>query len=179
MLLHMLGYKEEDVGPFWPNYIAQAQAIGLTDGVTITDARAAVKRGDAAVLLLNALNTDKKGEEGSTLLDKVASSTVKDCILLETGKTYSALAADAALFYESGVVDTESPRKTAGTLDSSMIGVYGTIVIRAAQALRSCDSNGRPKPMRLSMRKQIVSLPRTEHCVRTARPSCISAATMP
>lgn len=130
MLLRMLGYKEEDVGPFWPaDYIAQAQAIGLTDGVTIADARAAVKRGDAAVLLLNALNTDKKGEEGSTLLDKVASSTIKDCILLETGKTYSALAADAALFYEDGVVDTESPRKTAGTLDSSMIGVYGTIVI--------------------------------------------------
>lgn len=130
MLLRMLGYKEEDVGPFWPaDYIAQAQAIGLTDGVTIADAHAAVKRGDAAVLLLNALNTDKKGEEGSTLLDKVASSTVKDCILLETGKTYSALAADAALFYEDGVVDKESPRKTAGTLDSSMIGVYGTIVI--------------------------------------------------
>lgn len=130
MLLRMLGYKEEDVGPFWPaDYIAQAQAIGLTDGVTITDARAAVKRGDAAMLLLNALNTDKKGEEGSTLLDKVASSTVKDCILLETGKTYSALAADAAVFYEDGVVDAESPRKTAGTLDSSMIGVYGTIVI--------------------------------------------------
>ena len=130
MLLRMLGYKEEDVGPFWPaDYIAQAQAIGLTDGVTIADARAAVKRGDAAVLLLNALNTDKKGEEGSTLLDKVASSTVKDCILLETGKTYSGIAADAALFYEDGVVDAESPRKTAGTLDSSMIGVYGTIVI--------------------------------------------------
>ena len=81
------------------------------------------------MLLLNALNTDKKGEEGSTLLDKVASSTVKDCILLETGKTHSGLAADAALFYEDGVVDAESPRKTAGTLDSSMIGVYGTIVI--------------------------------------------------
>ena len=130
MLLRMLGYKEEDVGPFWPaDYIAQAQAIGLTDGVTIADAHAAVKRGDAAVLLLNALNADKKGEEGSTLLDKVASSTVKDCILLETGKTYSALAADAALFYEDGVVDAESPRKTAGTLDSSMIGVYGTIVV--------------------------------------------------
>lgn len=130
MLLRMLGYKEEDVGPFWPaDYIAQAQAIGLTDGVTITDARAAVKRGDAAVLLLNALNTDKKGEEGSTLLDKVASSTIKDCILLETGKTYSGLAADAALFYEDGVMDAESPRKTSGTLDSSMIGVYGTIVV--------------------------------------------------
>lgn len=92
MLLRMLGYKEEDVGPFWPaDYIAQAQAIGLTDGVTITDARAAVKRGDAAVLLLNALNTDKKGEEGSTLLDKVASSTDQDAFCLRTGKHTAAL----------------------------------------------------------------------------------------
>ena len=128
MLLRMLGYKEEDIGPFWPaDYLAQAQAIGLTDGVSISNVRAAVKRGEAAVMLLNALSTDKKGEEGSTLLDKVASSTVKNCILLETGKTYSTLAADEALFYEDGTVDAS--RKTAGTLDNSLIGVYGTIVV--------------------------------------------------
>lgn len=128
MLLRMLGYKEEDIGPFWPaDYLAQAQAIGLTDGVSISNVRAAVKRGEAAVMLLNALSTDKKGEEGSTLLDKVASSTVKNCILLETGKTYSTLAADEALFYEDGAVDAS--RKTAGTLDNSLIGVYGTIVV--------------------------------------------------
>lgn len=128
MLLRMLGYKEEDIGPFWPaDYLAQAQAIGLTDGISISNVRAAVKRGEAAVMLLNALSTDKKGEEGSTLLDKVASSTVKNCILLETGKTYSTLAADEALFYEDGAVDAS--RKTAGTLDNSLIGVYGTIVV--------------------------------------------------
>ena len=128
MLLRMLGYKEEDIGPFWPaDYLAQAQAIGLTDGISISNVRAAVKRGEAAVMLLNALSTDKKGEEGSTLLDKVASSTVKNCILLETGKTYSTLAADEALFYEDGTVDAS--RKTAGTLDNSLIGVYGTIVV--------------------------------------------------
>ena len=128
MLLRMLGYKEEDIGPFWPaDYLAQAQAIGLTDGVSISNVRAAVKRGEAAVMLLNALSTDKKGEEGSTLLDKVASSTVKNCILLETGKTYSTLATDEALFYEDGTVDAS--RKTAGTLDNSLIGVYGTIVV--------------------------------------------------
>ena len=128
MLLRMLGYKEEDIGPFWPaDYLAQAQAIGLTDGVSISNVRAAVKRGEAAVMLLNALSTDKKGEEGSTLLDKVASSTVKNCILLETGKTNSTLAADEALFYEDGTVDAS--RKTAGTLDNSLIGVYGTIVV--------------------------------------------------
>ena len=130
MLLRMLGYKEEDIGPFWPaDYIAQAQALGLTDGVTITNAKAAVKRGDAAIMLLNALNTDKKGEEGSTLLEKVSSSTVKNCILLETSRTYSELSSSKALFYEDGVADVKSARTTVGTLDSSLIGVYGTIVI--------------------------------------------------
>ena len=130
MLLRMLGYKEEDIGPFWPaDYIAQAQALGLTDGVTITNAKAAVKRGDAAIMLLNALNTDKKGEEGSTLLEKVSASTVKNCILLETSRTYSELSSSKALFYEDGVADVKSARTTVGTLDSSLIGVYGTIVI--------------------------------------------------
>lgn len=53
MLLRMLGYKEEDVGPFWPaDYIAQAQAIGLTDGVTIAEIRA-YSNAERAELLLN------------------------------------------------------------------------------------------------------------------------------
>ena len=36
MLLRMLGYKESDIGPFWPaDYIAQANALGLTQGVSL------------------------------------------------------------------------------------------------------------------------------------------------
>ena len=125
MLLRMLGYKESDIGPFWP---AQANALGLTQGVSIKDAKTPVTRADAAIMLLNTLGTSTRsdGQEGSPLISRVSSSTVENCILLETSETDSSLAADEALFYENG---TLSARKTAGKLDRSLIGVYGTLVI--------------------------------------------------
>ena len=129
MLLRMLGYKESDIGPFWPaDYIAQANALGLTQGVSIKDAKTPVTRADAATMLLNTLGTatHSDGQEGSPLISRVSSSTVENCILLETSETDSLLAADEALFYENG---TLSARKTAGKLDRSLIGVYGTLVI--------------------------------------------------
>lgn len=129
MLLRMPGYKESDIGPFWPaDYIAQANALGLTQGVSIKDAKTPVTRADAATMLLNTLGTSTRsdGQEGSPLISRVSSSTVENCILLETSETDSSLAADEALFYENG---TLSARKTAGKLDRSLIGVYGTLVI--------------------------------------------------
>lgn len=129
MLLRMLGYKESDIGPFWPaDYIAQANALGLTQGVSIKDAKTPITRADAATMLLNTLGTSTRsdGQEGSPLISRVSSSTVENCILLETSETDSSLAADEALFYENG---TLSARKTAGKLDRSLIGVYGTLVI--------------------------------------------------
>lgn len=129
MLLRMLGYKESDIGPFWPaDYIAQANALGLTQGVSIKDAKTPVTRADAATMLLNTLGTSTRsdGQGGSPLISRVSSSTVENCILLEPSETDSSLAADEALFYENG---TLSARKTAGKLDRSLIGVYGTLVI--------------------------------------------------
>lgn len=130
MLLRMLGYKESDIGPFWPaDYIAQANALGLTRGVSLRDAKTPVTRGDAATMLLNTLGTATyaNGAESEPLISKVSSSTVKNCILLETGETDSSLASDEALFFENGTLGTA--RKTAGPLDRSLIGVYGTLVI--------------------------------------------------
>ena len=130
MLLRMLGYKESDIGPFWPaDYIAQANVLGLTRGISLRDAKTPVTRGDAATMLLNTLGTATytNGAEGEPLISKVSSSTVKNCILLETGETDSSLASDEALFFENGTLGTA--RKTAGPLDRSLIGVYGTLVI--------------------------------------------------
>lgn len=129
MLLRMLGYKESDIGSFWPaDYIAQANALGLTRGISIKDAKTPVTRADAATMLLNTLGTATRsdGQGGSPLISRVSSSTVENCILLETSETDSSLATDEALFYENG---TLSARKTAGRLDRSLIGVYGTLVI--------------------------------------------------
>ena len=103
MLLRMLGYSEEDVGPFWPaDYIAKAQSLGLTDGVSVSNASDAVKRSDAAIMLVNTLNAPCKDSE-TTLLDGLVSSTTENCILLATSDTDDSLAANEALIY-----DTES-----------------------------------------------------------------------
>ena len=63
MLLRMLGYKESDIGPFWPaDYIAQANALGLTRGISIKDAKTPVTRADAATMLLNTLGTATRSD---------------------------------------------------------------------------------------------------------------------
>lgn len=127
MLLRMLDYTESDVGPFWPaDYIARAKSLGLSDGVSVTDPKGAVKRSDAAMLLLNTLGAKPKDGTG-TLISKVSSSTEENCILLQTSETDSKLGVSEAIFYENGKLG--AARKTLGTLDKSMIGVYGTLVI--------------------------------------------------
>ena len=129
MLLRMLGYTEQDIGPFWPtDYIARAQSLGLTEGVSLTGAQQQVTRGDAALMLLNTLGAPLKDNASGMLLEKVASGTIEDAILLATGETDSALSANEAIFYENGALN-ETPRQTAGTLDRSLIGVYGSAVI--------------------------------------------------
>ncbi len=131
MLLRMLGYTEADVGPFWPmDYTFKAQALGLTDGIAIGNPKAVVSRADAAEMLLNTLRA--RGNDGSMLLDKVASHTVPDCVLLETGDTSRDLSRDEAIFYEGGTV--QSARKTSGLFDISMIGTHGTLVIGKADS---------------------------------------------
>lgn len=124
MLLRMLAYTEEDVGPFWPSdYIAKAKSLGLTDDVSVTDSKTAVKRADAAQMLLNTLGVKQK--DGDLLLKKVASGVVENSILLATSETNSKLRAGEALFFENSDVQT---RATIGSLDQSMVGLSGTVI---------------------------------------------------
>lgn len=125
MLLRMLGYTVEDVGPFWPaDYIAKAEALNLNRGVQHYGASDIVKRGDAALLLLNTLQAaPKKGDK--LLMNTVASSTVEDSILLATSDTDSELRLGQVRFYENGSIQI---RSMATTIDSSLIGTRGTVL---------------------------------------------------
>lgn len=127
MLLRMLGYTEEDIGPFWPiDYIAKAQDIGLTEGVTINNPTQEVSRQNAAIMLLNTLNTSGKGEEAGLLLSKVASETIDNCILLETSETSSDLTPGEALFFEENQLG--NTRKVI-QFEKNMVGMRGMLVI--------------------------------------------------
>lgn len=125
MLLLMLGYKVEDIGPLWPgDYIARAQSEGLTDGAAVMTESSAVTRGDAAVMLLNTLET--AGKEGGKLIASLTSSSDSEgAILLATSQTDSDLRKNQARFYTGG--DEPVVKTTEGVLDESLIGVSGTL----------------------------------------------------
>lgn len=86
--MRMLGYKDEDVSAIWPDgYIAQAQTIGLLDGLEL-DASAALNRGQAACLLVNLLRTDTK-EGGKSFGESIASSAQTHVMLVSSTATGS------------------------------------------------------------------------------------------
>lgn len=58
ILVRLLGYGEEDVGYSWPkNFLTKANAIGLTNGVAVTET---LNRGQGALLAYNLLYTPVK-----------------------------------------------------------------------------------------------------------------------
>lgn len=125
MLLRMLGYTVEDVGPFWPNdYIAKAEALRLNEGAASYGANDVVKRGDAAVMLLNTLQASPK-EGDKLLMHSVASNSIDNSILLATYETDSDLRNGQASFYEGGTIIN---RPMEGTLDKSVVGTRGTVL---------------------------------------------------
>lgn len=126
MLLRMLGYTVDDVGPFWPtDYIGKAEGLGLNRGISHYGSNEIVKRGDAAVMLLNTLQATPKKDGTKLLMNTVATSTVEDSILLATAETDSDLRKGQARFYESGAIQI---RSLADTLDRALIGTRGTVL---------------------------------------------------
>lgn len=125
MLMLMLGYQVADIGPMWPgDYIARAQAEGLADGAAVMTANSPVRRADAAIMLLNTLDTPGK-DNAKLIAALTASSDSAGAILLATSETDSDLRKNQARFYTGD----EKPvvKSTDGVLDSSLIGVSGTL----------------------------------------------------
>ncbi|WP_297211311.1 S-layer homology domain-containing protein [uncultured Flavonifractor sp.] len=81
VVLHLLGYTVEDVGPFWPeDYMNLGEQLGLLDGIS-SDPNHALTRGEAALLLYGLLSlTDK---EGGDYIDRLCASKVDDAVLLD------------------------------------------------------------------------------------------------
>ena len=125
MLMLMLGYSIDDIGHVWPgDYIARAQSEGLTDGAAAMTASSPVSRGDAAVMLLNTLDTPGK-EQSKLIAALTSSSDGEEAILLATSETDSDLRKNQARFYTGG--DEPVTKATDGVLDSALIGVSGTM----------------------------------------------------
>lgn len=91
IVLRLMGYSTGDVGPFWPqDYMENAAALGLTDGISKTGSQA-IDRGKAALLLYRMLRGTTR--DGRDCISALAAGTVEDAVVLSN----DAEAGDGAL----------------------------------------------------------------------------------
>lgn len=131
IVLRLLGYTENDIGKIWPaDYIIFAADLGIDENISLT-ANDPVTRGDAAVLLYNALMAKAKGAntEYYRLINGYASSVT--AILLDnhvsgttTGDLY------ACVIENTGVTMQYYYQKNA--LSDIFVGSLGSLLLNSA-----------------------------------------------
>ena len=122
ILLRLLGYTDENVGGIWPHgYMAVAQTIGLTDGVS-GDGYTALTRGQAARLFLNLLRSDMR--EGGKYLDTLG-TTVPNTMLVSASATGPDGRANALQTAGGEVYQLASGKTSNGLLN----GYKGTLLL--------------------------------------------------
>jgi hypothetical protein len=101
ILLRLLGYSDADIGGVWPaSQMAMGKAIGLTNGVGLTDGNRALTRGQAARLFVNFLRTEMKSGGTYHALDEKTTLLSVDggagTLTVSGGKTYPMVVARAS-----------------------------------------------------------------------------------
>lgn len=113
VLLGLLGYTTEDVGPFFPeDYLTRAASLGLTEGLSSQDVP--LTRGDAALLLYRLLRLQTK--EGTPFYARLAQSALDDVVLLDA-QTVTVTDGKSIQDYSADVV-----------LDSALVGRRGVLL---------------------------------------------------
>ena len=125
--LRMLGYREEDIGVFWPaDYLSKAHEIGLTAGLTIHPSEP-IMRGRAAQLLCNLLVTERviEGKVGSLFALEIGQTATTDAILLATPRTDLSLAQGIV---RVSVSSGATPMAAAVDLPIELVGRQGVLL---------------------------------------------------
>lgn len=126
ILVRMLGYSGEDVGYRWPDgYIAKAEALGITDGISFGKYEN-VTRGNAAYLAYNTLLADKKEGESSVQL---LSSSRKEDIVIYGDQSYDASVASGNIVTTGG---TFKLAQSSG-ITAEDYGTLGTLYLDSEQ----------------------------------------------
>ena len=127
VVLRLLGYTAEEIGPFWPeDYLNKAGALGLLDGLP-ADGGAGLTRGDAALLLYRVLRqTDRDGQD---YIDNLCASKVTGAVLLDN----NAEAADGTLgTVEVYANQTISWYEPAEAVPDRLVGRKGALLLDEA-----------------------------------------------
>lgn len=124
ILLRMLGYTTEDIGPFWPrDYVMKAQDIGLTEGMADLGENDPIPRGQAALLIQNLLSMDTK-ENGPFLATGFTAGDT--AIFAATSRSDTKLEQGKLRFSSMAGETQELP--DPGTIPDSMLGMRGKLI---------------------------------------------------
>lgn len=81
VVLRLLGYTTDQVGPFWPeDYMALGEQLGLLEGVSLPPDHA-LTRGEAALMLYALLG--QSDSTGKDYIDNLCASKVENAVLLD------------------------------------------------------------------------------------------------
>lgn len=136
IVLRLMGYGEEDVGPFWPqDYLSKGTDLGLLEGVR-TQADAAMTRGEAALLLYAMLQSNCK--DGASYVEKLAHTTVSDAVLLQNDDTSPSGEVHTAQVYAGNSGLTWYTQDT--TLPDTLLNRRGTLLLNESGASYTLSS---------------------------------------
>lgn len=132
LLLRMLGYASADVGKVWPtDYVNFAHTLELDEGLALS-AEQGVTRGQAAILLYNALNTEPKASKEKLYKSFSDTASVQKAIVLDVNAVQGT-AADrlmACVVSAAGVSIEYFSQKNQ--LSSALVGYEGDLLLNAS-----------------------------------------------
>lgn len=125
--LRLLGYTQENIGPFWPeDYMNKANTLGLLDGID-AESGEGLTRGEAALLLYHVLR--QTDSSGSDYIDNLCTSKVENAVLLDN----DAEAEDGTLgtiqIYANQAVSWYEPESS---VPDSLVGRKGTLLLNSS-----------------------------------------------
>ena len=127
VVLRLLGYTAEEIGPFWPeDYLAKAADLGLTDGIQAQSGDT-LTRGEAARLLYAMLQADS--DDGTAFVQTIAASTQSGVLLLDNDAESESGTTGTAAIYQSGSVRWY---EQVNQLDEDLVGLRGTLLLNSA-----------------------------------------------
>ncbi len=131
VVVRTLGYSGEDVGYRWPEgYVEKAQAIGILDGITISDINMPITRGDVALLCYNALFCDMKS--GAKLISMRNVTENEDIIVIADSNTDVSLGTDIVSTTAGNfkiTADSDIPESMVGSKGDLYSDKDGNIII--------------------------------------------------
>lgn len=126
VLLRCLGYTDEEIGFHWPSdYISKAESLKLNDGISLS-ANAPINRGNAAIMVYNALMTDTK--EGGKLAEKTGFKLYKDTVLFGLNKSDSQVMETEAGGFKIAE-DSQNVRESVGIRGTLFVNKDGEAVL--------------------------------------------------